>query len=391
LVAGARFATVAAVDRPPVEFVFLPSGGVPIVQQPVVVGGAVQPIALTAVNATQVVNETLGVSSGFENQSFSLAQRPVVLPRDPEPQDSIAVEVDPGAGFERWLRRTTLFYSLSDDPHFVTHVDEDDGAAVVLGDGRFGQIPPAGATIRASYLIGGGIAGNVAENTITVVRSGVNVEVTVTNPSPASGGADRESLEHARLHAPAVFRSLQRAVTREDIAALAETFPGVARAVAVPAAWNYVDVFVVAEGGLNLTDVMRAELLRFFETRRMVSTIVTIREPVFVSVHLEVHVGVEPTFFAVDVARRVQDALEALLAIDRLDFGLTFHLSKVFEAAEAVEGVAFAEVPGFSGRRSFPPGEVVDPAAAAAGRIPLREREFPRLGTIVVTTVGGLA
>jgi predicted phage baseplate assembly protein len=364
---------------------------VPIAQQPAVVDGVVQPIVLTALNAVQVVDETLGVSSGFENQAFSLAQRPVLLPRDPEPEDSIVVEVDPGAGFERWLRRTTLFYSLSDDAHYVTRVDEDDGAAVIFGDGRFGQIPPTGARIRASYLIGGGIAGNVAANTVTVVRSGVNVEVTVTNPSPAAGGADRESLEHARLHAPAVFRSLQRAVTREDVAALAETFPGVARAVAVPAAWNYVDVFVVAEGGLNLTDVMRAELLRFFETRRMVSTIITIRQPVFVSVHLEVHVGVEPTFFAVDAGRRVNDALEALFAIERLDFGQTFHLSKVFEAAEAVGGVAFVEVPGFTGRRSFPPGEVVDPAAAAAGRIPLREREFPRLGTIAVTTTGGLA
>jgi Baseplate J-like protein len=388
---GARFATEAAVDRPPVEFVFLPTSGAPLAQKADVVGGEVLPIVLTAINATPVANETLGLSLGFENQRFPLTQAPVVLPRDPDPGDTIAVEVDPGSGFERWQRRTTLFYSLSDDNHFVTRVDDDDRAEVIFGDGTFGRIPPAGAVVRASYLIGGGAQGNVAANTVKVVRSGVSTDVAVTNPKPASGGADREAIEEARRNAPGVFRSLQRAVTKEDIAALAETFPGVARAVAVPAAWNFVDVFVVAEGGLDLTDVLRASLLQYFESRRMVTTVITIREPVFVSISVEVVVGVEPTFFADDVQRRVREALEALFTIDKLDFGRTFHLSKVFEAAEAVVGVAFAEVSGFIGTRSSPPGEVVDPAAAIAGRIPLGAGEFPRLGTIAVTTTGGLA
>jgi uncharacterized phage protein gp47/JayE len=388
---GARFATEAAVDRSPIEFVFLPTSGTPIVQKPQIVGGLVVPIEFTALNVTPIQHEQLGVSSGFENQTFPLAQRPVVLPRDPEPRDSIAVEVDAGAGFERWQRVTTLFYSLSDDPHFVTRVDDDDGAQISFGDGTFGRIPPAGAVIRADYLVGGGAEGNVAANTVTVIKAGVNTDATVTNPRAASGGADRESIDHARRNAPSVFRSLQRGVTKDDIEALAETFPGVARAVAVPAGWNFVDVFVVAEGALDLTDVLRASLLQFFESRRMVTTLISIREPVFVTIDVDVVVGVEPTFYADDVVRRVRDALEALFAIDQVDFGRPFHLSKVFEAVEAVEGVAFAEVPGFVGRRSNPPGELVNPAAAAAGRIPLREREFPRRGTIAITTTGGLA
>jgi hypothetical protein len=53
--------------------------------------------------------------------------------------------------------------------------------------------------------------------------------------------------------------------------------------------------------------------------------------------------------------------------------------------------VAFVEVPVFQGRRSFPPNELVDPAAAALGRIPLRPREFPRAGTLNVSTLGGLS
>jgi predicted phage baseplate assembly protein len=314
-----------------------------------------------------------------------------LLPRDPDAQDNLRVEVDAGGGFQVWAKRGTLLYSHSDDPHLSVQIDDNDEAEIIFGDGTYGRIPPAGSTIRATYLIGGGHEGNVGPNTITVVKSGVNVPVTVTNPQAASGGADREPIEHARVQAPQVFRSLHRAVTAADYAALAENVPGVARAVAVAAAWNYVDIYAVASGGLELTDDLRARLLRYFEDRRMVTTLISIRQPVFVSVDLSVDIGVEPTFYRVDVYQRVEEALADLFRLEALDFGQTFYLSKVFEAVEAVDGVAFARVTRFQGLRSDPPGEPVDPAAAAAGLIQLQPREFPRQGLITVTiATGGL-
>ncbi len=290
-------------------------------------------------------------------------------------------------------------------------IDENDAAEVIFGDGQYGKIPPLNASLRASYLVGGGAQGNVAPDTVTVISSGVSVQATVTNPVGASGGADRESIEHARRNAPGVYRSQQRAVTA-DFARLAESFPGVARAVAVAPAWdhtvppgpttadqagpglvswNYIDLIVVATGSLNLNDQLRASLMQYFESRRMVTTILSIREPVFVAVDLTVQLGVEPTFYAGDVQLRAVEALEGLFSLDNSDFGKPFYLSKVYEAVDGIDGVAFADVSTFSGRRSYPAGEVVDPGAAAAGRIPLRPREFPREGTVIVTTTGGLA
>ena len=43
----------------------------------------------------------------------------------------------------------------------------------------------------------------------------------VTNLSPAVGGADPEDLEHAKLRAPEVLRARERAVTADDFEALA--------------------------------------------------------------------------------------------------------------------------------------------------------------------------
>jgi hypothetical protein len=387
---GARFATQALPGKPAIEFTYLPVTGLPLEVPRDGSGGEIT-FDLTVVHATQLGNEVLGTSSGEANQGFRLAQRPVLLARDPDSQDNLRVEVDAGGGFQAWQKRGTLLYSHSDDAHFSVQVNDNDEAEIIFGDGTYGRIPPAGSTIRATYLIGGGVVGNVGPQTITVLKSGVNVAVTVTNPQAASGGADRESIEHARRQAPQVFRSLHRAVTAADYAALAANVPGVARAVAIAPSWNYVDLYVVASGGLELTDDLRARLLRYFEERRMVTALVSVRQPVFVSIDLTVEVGVEPTFYRVDVLHRVEAALGELFRLDTLDFGQTFYLSKVFEAVEGVEGVAFARVTVFSGVRSDPLGELVDPAAAAAGLIQLRPREFPRRGIITVTlTAGGL-
>ncbi len=385
---GARFATQAAPDRPAVEFVYLPVSGVPLEVPRDGAGGEVT-FELTVIHATPITNEAVGVSNGEANQVFRLAQRPVLLPRDPDAQDHLRVEVDAGGGFELWERRGTLLYSHSNDHHFTIAVDANDEAEILFGDGTYGRVPPAGSRVRVSYVIGGGEAGNVGRDTITVMKSGVNVPVKVTNPEAASGGADRETIEHARRLAPGVFRSLGRAVTVEDYAALAMNVPGVARAIAVAPSWNYVDLYVVAAGGLPPTDELRASLLRYFEGRRMLTLLVSVRAPVFVQIHITAEVGVEPTHYRADVEQRVRAALTDLFAIDALSFGQNFYLSKVYEAIEGVDGVAFSTA-SFRGVRSDPPGEPVDPASAAAGLIKLRPREFPQLGTLALTFTGGL-
>ena len=409
---GARFATVAAAGRPAVEFSYLPVDGRPLQQMPVAgPDGRPRPIRFTALNATPVSSD-LGQSVGLENQGFRLPQTPVILARDPVVWDGLIVEVQTAGVWERWERHTSLLESAADDPHFVVHVDEDDSATVYFGDGTYGRIPPAAAPLRASYLIGGGAAGNVGPDTVSVIASGVNVQATVRNPLGASGGDDHESIEHARAHAPGVFRSQQRAVTIADYVELAESYPGVARAMAVaptpertiapartgrgqpaPAlvTWNYVDLIVVPEGGLDLNDALRGELQQYFDARKMVTTIVSIRSPVFVRVDIRVLIGVEPTAYAGDVRARAREAVDALFDLERVDFGQPVYLSKVYEAVEGVEGVAYADVRGFRGRRSYPPQQAIATSGAGGGRIPLREREFPRPGRIRITTEGGLS
>ena len=59
-------------------------------------------------------------------------------------------------------------------------------------------------------------------------------------------------------------------------------------ATAVAPSWNYVDLCIVARGGLNLTDALRAALVQYFETRRPLTTFVNVREPVYVSIDVTI-------------------------------------------------------------------------------------------------------
>lgn len=76
-------------------------------------------------------------------------------------------------------------------------------------------VPGAGRQIRAWYRRGGGADGNVAANTLTVLKDSIP-GVTVTNPMPASRGRAAETLDNALIRGPQELHSLRRAVTARD-------------------------------------------------------------------------------------------------------------------------------------------------------------------------------
>lgn len=124
--------------------------------------------------------------------------------------------------------------SRPNDRHFVVAVDQNDRATLRFGNGVSGA-PPSG-TISVTYKTGGGSTGNVDPERITIIEGafkdayGNAVQVSVRNPAPASGGADRQTVASAKMLAPESLRALTRSVAREDFEIHARRLPGVARA-----------------------------------------------------------------------------------------------------------------------------------------------------------------
>jgi predicted phage baseplate assembly protein len=113
------------------------------------------------------------------------------------------------------------------------------GPAVRSSDGgwrRYSIVPPKGAALRFTrYRHGGGRRGNVAANKLTTLKSAIPGVVSVTNPAPALGGIDAETLESLRRRAAMEIRTRHRAVTADDFEFLAgEASPRVGRVVCLP-------------------------------------------------------------------------------------------------------------------------------------------------------------
>jgi predicted phage baseplate assembly protein len=238
--------------------------------------------------------------------------------------------------------------------------------------------------------VGGGVQGNVAKGRIKVIANASqlqDLQADVTNEKPASGGAERESIQHAVKFAPTIFKSRKRGVTREDYTALAKKFPGVAKAKAEAANWNYIDLYIAPAGGGECTDTLKTDLLAYFEDLRMMTTLVRIKDPTPVPVFITAEVKVKSYYFQEDVRRQVEDAIKKhVLDFDLLDFAQPVYLSKVYEAIENIQGVDYVNVSEFC--RDIPadiyestdPRYTIDQAIEKTGMIKTEKYEIPCKG-----------
>jgi len=200
---------------------------------------------VTATNSVVETNELLGASSGLPNQTFTLANVPI-LPKDPSVKGIIEVQETLNGPFILW--KEVPDFTGSGPQGEVYTVNLSNGV-VTFGDGINGKIPPfvsydgsnqlASAVpniIATSYQWGGGSEGNVGANTITTLTTVIPYVDSVTNLRPAAGGQDQETVSDAGDRAPAILRTQNLAVTAQDFADIALQTPGaqIVRAQAIP-------------------------------------------------------------------------------------------------------------------------------------------------------------
>lgn len=262
-----------------------------------------------ASHAFRVMTEVLGRSSGSPGQVFHLQNTPV-LPRD----NGETIEVEKDGDWEAWREIEAFSASGPDDLHFTCDSVSGEvqfGPCLRQPDGgerQFGAIPLKGKRIRFStYRCGGGVQGNVGERTLTVLKSSIPYIASVTNFEAASGGTESESLERAKLRAPAVLKARLRAVTADDFEYLAyEASSNVARAKCLvpkgagekgtvsPGTVRLLIVPLIAAGDgmipreqLLVPERLHREVTNYLDERRLLTTQLVVTEPDYVWVTVE--------------------------------------------------------------------------------------------------------
>lgn len=331
-----------------------------------------------------IKSDVLGNSTGENNQRFQFNYKGLILRSIGSSgivNRDIKVWTDLGGVIDQeWRLQESLAFSDLDSQDYVIEIDELDQATVIFGGASGGSIIPVSSIVKVDYRIGGGKKGNVAANTIVTITDapGLNlIGAKVYNPQPATGGAERESIEHAISHAPGVFRSLKRAVTSADYEALALNFNGVGKVRAELVNWNRVTLYIAPSGGGRVSDVLKSNLLAYFEDKRPLSTLIDIKDVDYVKIYLSAEVGIESYYSKEDMRRKVENAVSELLSFEEVDFAQVIYVSKFYEKIEAIEGVVYVTINDFY--REGQPGLDDD-----NGKIKLNASEIPRVPGIAV-------
>jgi hypothetical protein len=166
-------------------------------------------------------------------------------------------------------------------------------------------------------------------------------------------------------------------VTTEDYEALALDFKGVGKVRAEATNWNTIALFVAPEGGGQVSDVLEANLLSYFEDKRAVSTIIEIKDVDYVKVFVTATVGVQSFYSQEDIRDKVKQAAAKLLVFENVDFGTTIYLSKFFEAIEAIDGVEYVNITEFRAEGRPPNGGQPPDKFESSGKLSLSNNEIP--------------
>ncbi|HUO39651.1 MAG TPA: putative baseplate assembly protein [Mycobacterium sp.] len=295
----------------------------------------------------------------------------------------------------------------SETAAFIAEVENDGTAYILFGDGVNGMVPVAGDSFTTQYRVGNGTSGNVGRDTITLIDipSGVTGIAGVTNPLPASGGVDPETVDHIRQSAPVAFQTQKRAVTEADYAALTMAYAGVQRADATlrwTGSWHTVFITVERDRQAALDTQFIDELEAYLDGYRMAGVDLEVQDGVQVPLLIQMKVCAAPDYVAADVEQALLAVFNATVQPDgspglfnpsRLNLGQPFYLSPLIAAAQSIDGVASVTVVTFE--RQDQPGT----AGLAAGVLVPQPLEFfvlandpnyPERGRFDLTVGGGL-
>lgn len=310
-------------------------------------------------------------------------------------------------GDEFWTAQRELLGSDRFQADFVAEVERDGRVSLRFGDGVLGKQPTPASIFKAAYRVGNGRAGNLGADSITRIATGFTGIAGLRNPLPATGGVEAETMEEARQYAPQAFRIQQRAVTEADYAEVTERHAEVQQAAACfrwTGSWHTVFVTIDRRGGLPIKKdpLFLRDIRAHIEQFRLAGYDLEINDPVFVPLEIKLQVCAKPGYFRSNVKESLlrvfskQDlpnGQRGFFHPDNFTFGQPLYLSRLYETAMAVAGVASVEVKTFQ-RYGQPAGDEIVRGGLETAALEIiqldNDPNFPENGRIEFDVQGGL-
>jgi hypothetical protein len=363
-----------------------------VTARPATLAAGAESVEVLAHDCELVEGELVGHGTGQPGLSVTAKQPPIVAATGYELDLVVGVETAPGElhardpaiefggkGFRVWTEVDSFARAGDDAPVYV--VDRLNGTITFAPAVRLpangtaedaaralGAVPPAGREIRLWYRRGGGEAGNVVAGALTVLKDEIP-GVRVSNPAPAIGGRDPETLENALIRGPQDVLAVEAAVRAADYEAIARLSSGaVARAKAFTRSslWRHatagtVDVLLVpfVEGASRISaeemqqheaEPVRAQVLAALNERRPLGTSCFVNWTRYKTVRIAARLVVRREENLEAVKQRVEDRLYQTITPLPTDanvtgwrFGQPLRVANVFDIILKEPGVRFAD------------------------------------------------
>ncbi|MFE9822862.1 putative baseplate assembly protein [Streptomyces sp. NPDC005791] len=282
------------------------------------------------------------------NQTFALWQAPLTwLPADNPLGATPALDVRVDGLL--WHRVDSLAGRGPRERVYVCGV-ANGRTTVTFGDGVHGaRLPTGHENVRARYRFGTGRAANVRADRVTQAVTRPLGVTGVTNPRPATGGADADGPGRTRTAIPLAVSALDRLVSVTDYEDFARSRAGIGRAAArelFDGRRRTLHVTVTGVQDLPVADdsdvltALRSSLSRYGDSRLPVR--VQVRELLLLVVAAKVKVTRDHSWQIVEP--RLRQALLTRFGGSRRELGSPAHLSDVLATAHSVPGVDHVDV-----------------------------------------------
>ncbi len=348
-----------------------------------------------------------GITCQVAYDDASARLQPVAGLLDQDPRKALPV-VSLNDGSEDWTVQRDLLDSDRFATDFVVETERDGTAQLRFGDDlTAGKKPAGGTTIVATYRVGNGATGNLGTESLRRIVTDLAGIQRVRNPIPASGGTDPETMEEVRQYAPQAFRTQQRAVTEADWAEVAARHDQVQKAAARfrwTGSWYTVFITIDRKGGLPVTgdESFLQDIQEFLEQFRIAGYDLQINDPVHVPLDILLNVCVQPGYFRSDVEEALlkvfsrndfSDGTRGFFHPDNFTFGQPVYLSRIYQAAMQVVGVASVDAVRFQRWGKLADHELEDGAIVPSSLEIIEldnDPNFPENGKIAFDVQGGL-
>ena len=300
----------------------------------------------------------LGSSDGSGSQKFIVNDTPlfdltlwVLEPSLPKGHDGYEDTLGDGY-WVLWSQIERLGYASASQRVFT--LDSFSGE-VRFGDDTEGKIPILGKdNIVVSYRIGGGKRGNVLAGEVSKLVDTVAFVDKVKNPIAASGGADLQSMENLMEMAPKRIKHRYRAVSREDYTYMVrEASSDIAKVAVVQEGKGKLDLYIVPFSkqrkpmpSLGLKKTVQTHI----DCVSPATATVTAKEPVYVSLNLELELSLVNFSFVSTMKNSINAALKRFLhPIDGnhqgegWEFGVLPSLADFYQLFDEIEGIEIIE------------------------------------------------